>query len=85
MSLYDEEIDDIDQAILDLIGERNDLVAAQQSYLLASDLPVWDQDRVDEITATYVEALGEIDGRFTASAIIGTKEQLEILAGVYSE
>ena len=77
---YRELIDDIDQQIIELIGERNDTVTALHLYKRSINDPLWDQQRVDEVIDVYVESLGQIDGIRIATAIIGTQEQLEQLA-----
>lgn len=85
LSEYRDQIDAIDSEILELIGDRNDVCAAIQSVKLSADIPIWDQTRVDEVIDHYVEELGEVDGTAIASAIIGTQEQLEKLAGINNE
>ncbi|QLF83402.1 hypothetical protein SEA_NICEHOUSE_188 [Rhodococcus phage NiceHouse] len=82
MSLHDEAIADIDEQIMDLFAARSDYVAMQHAHLKTIGEPIWDQRKVDDTIDRYVEALGDIDGIRLATAVIGTKEQNEQLAGI---
>lgn len=72
-----EEIDAIDEEIRELIGDRNDMVALIQAYKMQNNMPLWDQDRVDEIVESYIRDFGSVAGTDIATAIIGRRKEFE--------
>lgn len=65
------DIDNIDNAIIDVIAERFDTVAELHLWKLESGLPIRDLKREEQVVARFVEAFGEEDGTAIARAIIG--------------
>lgn len=74
LSAARQEIDAIDEEIRDLIAERIDKVAAIHANKIQVGLPVWDQDRVNEILDYFVQDFGLEQGSLLVKAIVGTKE-----------
>jgi chorismate mutase len=70
------DIDNIDEAIIDVIAERFDIVAELHLWKLQSGLPLRDVKRETEVKAKYVEAFGERDGTAIFEAIRGPVEEL---------
>lgn len=70
------DIDNIDEAIIDVIAERYDVVAELHLWKLESGLPLRDENRENVVRAKYIEAFGVQDGTAIYNAIRGPVEEL---------
>lgn len=70
------DIDNIDDAIIDVIAERFDIVSELHLWKLQSGLPLRDPNREEVVKAKYIEAFGERDGTAIFEAIRGPIEDL---------
>jgi chorismate mutase len=70
-SEFREAIDEIDEAIIDLIAERYDQVAGIQIWKKENNIPSRDFNREQDIRDKYIEAFGEEDGTRIANALLG--------------
>lgn len=67
------DIDNIDNALIDLLAERFDAVAEMHLWKLDSGLPMKDLDRESTIRAKYVVAFGEKDGNAFCDVLFDSK------------